>query len=199
MSAEAPETGPQDAGSGRKLSRRTFLITTAATGGALTIALLLPRMRGKSARPGKPAEVGPWLTIDADSNVLLRVPMHESGNGAMTLAALLMAEELRADWSKVRAEPIELNRDARENNLYAAIDGKLSTFSGRSTTPDTLRTLRQVGASARERLKAAAAREWDVPVTEVEARDSVLTHVPTGRTLRYGEIAAAAASVKLDR
>lgn len=178
------------------LNRRTFLISTAVAGGGLTLAILWPRAGDKSA-PAEPAEVSAWLTIDADDNVLLRVPFHECGNGAMTMAALLMAEELRADWNKVRAEPIELNRDAREAGVYKAIDGKFSTFSGRSTSPDHMRTMRQAGASARERLKAAAAREWGVPVEQVEARDSVLTHTASNRTLRFGEMAAAAAGIKL--
>ena len=57
----------------------------------------------------------------------------------------------------------------------------------------------QAGASARERLKAAAAQEWGVPVEEIATANSVLTHTPTGRTLRYGEVAAKAAAIKLDQ
>ena len=73
----------------------------------------------------------------------------------------------------------------------------LAYFSGRSTTEARLQLGLQVGASARERLKAAAAQQWKVPVAEIETADSVLTHKPTGRTLTYGQVAAKAASVKL--
>ena len=65
----------------------------------------------------------------------------------------------------------------------------------RSTTSRS----RQAGASARERLKMAAALQWKVPVAEVEAHRSALTHTPTKRSLRYGEVAAAAAAVKLPK
>ncbi|HEU4780399.1 MAG TPA: molybdopterin cofactor-binding domain-containing protein [Steroidobacteraceae bacterium] len=180
----------------RTLSRRTFLVSTAVVGGGLTLAILTS-CEGKKAAPSAATEVSAWLSIDASDNVLLRVPFNECGNGAMTMVALLMAEELRADWSKVRAEPLDLNRDKREQGVYKAFDSTFFTFSGRSTSPDLMRTMRQAGASARERLKMAAAQQWNVPVAEVEARNSALTHAATKRTLRYGEVAAAAAGVKL--
>jgi isoquinoline 1-oxidoreductase beta subunit len=181
----------------RHLSRRAFLVTTAAVGGGLALAIWLPRGGRDADASTEAVEVGPWLSIDGDDNVLVRVPYNECGNGAMTLCALLMTEELRADWNKVRAEPIDLNRDKREQGAYKAFDAPFFTFSGRSTAPDLMRNMRQIGASARERLKMAAATQWQVPVGEVEARAGVLTHTPTSRTLRFGEVAAVAASVKL--
>ncbi len=195
MSA-TPEPVSSESPARRLVNRRTFLITAAAVGGGLSLTLLLPRS-GRQSNPAgaaDPVEVNPWLLIDADDNVLLRVPMHESGNGAMTMAALLMSEELRADWSKVRAEPIELNRDAREK-VYGALEG-FTTFSGRSTQADLVRKMRQLGASARERLRMAAAQRWNVPLDQVTARAGMLEHAD-GRQLRYGEVAAAAATVKL--
>jgi isoquinoline 1-oxidoreductase beta subunit len=179
------------------ITRRTFLISTAVVGGGLTLSVLTS-CAGKRGTPGEPAEVSAWLTIDPQDNILLRVPFHECGNGAMTMVAMLMAEELRADWSKVRAEPIDLNRDTREQGVYKAFDSPFFTFSGRSTSPDLMRAMRQAGASARERLKTAAALQWNVPVAEVKAHDSVITHASTKRTLRYGEVAAAAAGEKLN-
>jgi isoquinoline 1-oxidoreductase subunit beta len=192
-----PSPQPAPASGHSRLNRRAFLITTAAVGGGLALAVWLPRGGKQPGARGESAEVGPWLTIDPDDNVLLRVPFHECGNGAMTMAALLMAEELRADWNKVRAEPIELNRDAREGGVYKAIDGAFSTFSGRSTSPGVMTSMRQAGASARERLRMAAAQHWNVPLEQVEARDSVLTHAASRRKWRYGEAALAAAAVQL--
>src|SRR5258706_1013912 len=72
-----------------------------------------------------------------------------------------------------------------------------AAFGGGSTNPERMKLMLQVGASARERLKAAAAGEWKVPVAEISAKDSVLTHGASGRTLRYGDIAAKAATIKL--
>ncbi|MDB5423995.1 MAG: Isoquinoline 1-oxidoreductase beta subunit, partial [Phenylobacterium sp.] len=75
----------------------------------------------------------------------------------------------------------------------------LGFFAGRSTSAGRLKPLLQAGASARERLKLAAAQTWKVPVSEVEAKESVLTHRRTGRKLRYGQVAALAATVVLDK
>ncbi len=185
------------------LSRRTFLISTATVGGGLTLSIAFPDLaRGApqssvDALTKNAAEIGPWLSIEADDTVLVRVPLPESGNGAMTLASAIVAEELQCDWTKLRAECISLNRDARENNVYAAIEGTVSTFAGRSTAPATMQLLQQIGASARERLKLAAAEHWGVPAAQIKAHSSMLTHEPTNRSVRYGEIASRAAMVKL--
>lgn len=185
----------------RKLSRRDFLITSTVVGGGLALSVAFNRTA--SAMPGQGsgtgAEVGPWLTIAPDDSVTLRVPCPETGNGAMTLAALLIAEELRCDWNKTRVEIISLNRDARDNNVYGAVDGKTSSFGGRSTTEKLVALLQRIGATAREQLKLAAAARWNVPADEIEAHGSVLQHTRTNRSLRYGEVAAEAASVKLER
>jgi isoquinoline 1-oxidoreductase beta subunit len=104
---------------------------------------------------------------------------------------------LHCDWRKVRAEFISAWRDYRENKVYSSVGDIGATFAGRSTLPDRMKLLLQVGASARERLKAAAAQTWNVPVAEIEATDSVLTHTPSGRTLRFGEVAAKASTIQL--
>ncbi len=185
-----------------KLSRREFLITSTVVGGGLALSVALMESARANARQSasfEPSEIGPWLTIAPDDTVLIRVPCPETGNGAMTLAALLIAEELGCDWNKTRVEMISLNRDARANNVYGAVEGKTSSFGGRSTTPAMIALLQRIGATARERLKLAAAARWDVPADEIEARQSVLTHTRTNRSLRYGEVATEAASVILAR
>src|SRR6185312_10200888 len=121
----------------------------------------------------------------------------EIGNGCMTQTPMLFAEELACYWNKIRAEFAPPSRDYRQDGVYSNGGGPIGYFSGRSTSPERMKLMLQMGASARERLKAAAATEWKVPVAEISAKDSVLTHTPTGRTLRYGEVAAKAATVKL--
>ncbi len=187
-----------------RLSRRDFLVTSAVMSGGMAIGILREPADAASvdAEPWSKAarnasELGPWVSIAPDDMVVVRVPTPESGNGVLTQSAMTVVEELQCDWSKVRAECISLNRDAREKNVYSAVGGLVSTFSGRSTTRERMQLLLQVGASARERLKTAAAQRWGVPVAEVEARNSVLTHNSTGRTLRFGEVAAAAARIQL--
>ncbi len=181
------------------LTRRQFLITTAAVGGGLALSIVY--RNGAAAAGGQQTagavEVGPWITIARDGTVLLRVPILESGNGAMTQAALIVAEELQCDLAKITTECVSLNRDAHENNVYSVLDGTVFAFAGRSTQPTMMRLLQQIGASARERLKVAAAREWNVPVSQVDAQGGVLTHRSSHRTLPYGEAATAASSVRL--
>jgi isoquinoline 1-oxidoreductase beta subunit len=181
----------------RALSRRDFLITTAVLGGGMAISLSactgdrrVPPVAGSS-------ELGPWMVLDTEGGVLLRAPIPECGNGAGTFAAMAIAEELECDWTKVRIEAPSLNRDVREKDVFAIMNGTTNVWAGRSTTQGNLRQLQQIGASARERLRQAAATRWRVPVAEVAARDGRLAHAPTKRDAGFGEFAAEAAAVSL--
>lgn len=190
-------------------SRRQFLVTTAVVAGGMGLGLSLSREADAATARNTPwpqpmgkdvVELNPYVTIAPDDTVVVRVTMPEMGNGAMTQACMNVAEELQADWSKMKVEYAPFDRDYREKGVYSKnAGGPLAFFSGRSTSDEKLKVHLQVGASARERLKAAAAAQWKVPVAEIEAANSVLTHKPTGRKLRYGEVAAKAALVKLDK
>lgn len=176
----------------RTITRREFVIAAASVAGGMSISI----QRARAADAGA-SELSPWIDIAPDDTVVIRVQSPESGNGTLTQNAMTVAEELHCDWRKVRAELISTSRDFRENKIYSSVSGIAATFAGRSTLPDRMQLLLQVGASARERLKAAAALHWKVSVTEIEAKDSVLTHTPSGRMLRFGEVAAKAASIRL--
>lgn len=185
------------------LNRRRFLVSTAAFSGGMALSLMLPNMaRAASAgsEPWVPArqvnEFSPWVALTADDQVIVRVTHPEIGNGALTQVAMTVTEELACDWSKVKVEHASVRRDYLEGSVYSI--GSQPYFGGHSTTWDRMKHALQVGASIRERLRAAAAEHWSVPVREVEARNSVLTHLPTARTLRFGEMAAKALAVQLD-
>src|SRR5437879_1444724 len=137
-------------------------------------------------------EVGPWLMIAPDDTVTIRVGQSEMGQGVITSCAKMVAEELECDWSKVRAEYVSVNRHFRENKVYKRLV-TTSSSSVRLGRP----YLQQAGASARERLMAAAAQTWSVPRSELTVKDGVITHKLTGRTLRYGQVAEKAAAIKL--
>ncbi len=77
------------------------------------------------------------------------------------------------------------------------VTGPIGYFSGRSTSAERMKLFLQVGASARERLKAAAAARWKVPVAEVAAKDSVLTHTASGRSMLLWRYRRHAAAIKL--
>ena len=116
----------------------------------------------------------------------------------MTQMAMTINEELGGDWSKIRAEFADTNRDFQEKSVYSTTGGPLAYFSGRSTGDDRMALSLQVGASARERLKAAAAAQWNVSRDSVTVENSVISHAASGRKTTFGEVAAAAAAVKLD-
>ncbi len=186
------------------ISRRQFIVTSAAFGGGMALGLVPAEAAFLGAEPWAASdaltavEFSPWISISPDDVVTIRVATPEIGNGAMTQTPMTVTEELNCDWNKIRAEYAPPSRDYREGGVYAPGDNPGAYFSGRSTSDERMKLLLQVGASARERLKAAAAATWKVPVAEIATKDSVLTHTPTGRTLRYGEVAAKAATIKLD-
>ena len=185
------------------LNRRAFLVTTAVISGGMALGISAEAaLPGKPQRPWGPDaatgnEFSAWIEIAADDVVTVRVPTPECGNGALSQAAMNIAEELHCDWAKVRVVFASYRRDLDEKGVYNT--GFLSFFSGHSTgKPRMLKTL-QLGASARERLKAAAAARWNVPAGEIDAVNSVLTHKPSKRKLRYGEVAAEAAKITLPK
>lgn len=184
------------------LTRRNFIVSSSVAVGGLALSIHIEAdvsPRATTSRNSGPPELSAWLLIGADDTVTVREPMVEEGNGIATQAAMTIAEELRCDWSKVRVEFASPLRDAQQGQVYSKGLGFEAFFSGRSTKPERTRMLLQAGASARERLKAAAAAVWKVPTGTVTAESSLLTHEPTGRTLRYGQVAAAAARIRLDQ
>ena len=195
-----------------KLTRRHFIVTSASAGGGMMLGFYLPGQAEALAMPpdmdgsriaGQPwtsptdaagAEVNAWLMIAPDDTVTIRVAQSEMGEGVFTSMPMIVAEELQCDWSKVKAEYASANRSLRENQVY-----KRMSTNGSGAVRRSREYLQQAGASARERLIQAAANQWGVPASACTSKDSVITHTPTGRTLRYGEVAAAAAEVQLPR
>ena len=182
----------------KHLTRRQFLVSASALAGGLSLRLLpvAGLASATAAAQDNAGELSPWLVIQPDDTVVVTVPTPEIGNGASTQQAMNIAEELECAWSKVRVEFASYSREYRTPGSYAV--GLQPFFGGHSTDHARMPYTLQLGASARERLKMAAALRWGVPVAEITARDSVLTHVPSGRTVRFGEVALAAAAVQLE-
>jgi isoquinoline 1-oxidoreductase subunit beta len=185
-----------------EISRRQFLISTAAVGGALVLGFRIPSSAAQAAnvapKPWTPPveggqEVNAWLIIGSDDTVLIRVAQSEMGQGVFTSMPLIVAEELGCDWTKVRAEYASANRSLRENRVYQ----RMATGGSRAVRASR-EYLQQAGASARARLIAAAAQQWGVPASECKAENGTVVHAASGRKVNYGAVAAAAAGVKLD-
>jgi isoquinoline 1-oxidoreductase subunit beta len=183
------------------VNRREFILTALSAAGGLMIGIGTARGSADaaaiSAQPWTdneyaPHEIDAWIAIDPDDSILIRYQRSEMGQGSMTALPMMITEELQCDWSKVRIEYASANRSVREKRVYGDM------FShGSMSVRQSQKLMQQVGASARERLIAAAAARWHVPASECTAAQSVVTHRPSGRTLRYGELAAEAAKVKL--
>jgi len=113
------------------------------------------------------------------------------GQGTFTSWSKMICEELECDWSKVRAEYASVNRTSARIRFTDA--WQRCKWCGPHKPP----ILAAGGASARERLMAAAAEVWAVPRSELTVKDGIITHIPTGRKLRYGQVAEKAAAIKL--
>ncbi len=183
------------------MNRRQFVVATALVGGGLAVGLRPASAQFKlnrepfKAPPSAPTngvDVTPWMMIMPDNTIVMRVAKAEMGNGALTAMPMMICEELECDWSKIQVEYADPNRSVRENNAYKSFGtfGSLSVRTSREY-------LQQAGAAAREMLKTAAAQQWNVPIGEIDAKNSILTHRPTGRTLTFGDVSTKAAAVKL--
>jgi isoquinoline 1-oxidoreductase beta subunit len=166
-------------------------------------------------------EINAWITIAPDNTVTIRVGQTEMGTGVFTNCPMMVAEELQCDWTKVRAEYASANRNLREKapewTLKVPGNGASDPAGGgdpamlgnangvyRRTATNSSGSVREgryylqlAGAEARERLLLAAAATWRVPVSELVAKDSVITHVKSKQRTTYGALAARAAQIQL--
>ena len=169
--------------------RRFFLKASAAVGGGLALEFSFP-LAANAARGASVTEVNAWVVIHPDDRVVVRIARSEMGQGTFTALAQLVAEELDCDWMKVSAEFASPNEHVRRNRIW----GSMST-GGSQGVRGSHDYVRKGGAAAREMLVAAAAARWKVPVAECTVDKGVITHGPSKRRLRYGQVAAEAAKL----
>src|SRR5262249_12825811 len=136
-------------------------------------------------------EVNAWVVIRPDDTVVIRIARSEMGQGTLTGLAQLVAEELECDWAKVSYEFPTPGQNVARKRVW----GDFFTAGSRGIR-ESNDFVRKGGAVAREMLIQAAANEWKVPVSEVSASNSVITHTLSGRTTTYGKVAEAAAKVE---
>ena len=168
------------------ISRRTFLGTSAAAVGGLTLAFHIPLIGDANAQT-LPTEVNAWVVVKPDDNIVIRIARSEMGQGTLTGLAQLVAEELDANWAKVSTEYPTPATNLARNRVW----GNFGT-GGSQGIRQSNDYVRKGGAAARIMLIQAAADEWKVPTAECRAASSVITHTPSGRTVTYGKVAAAA-------
>src|SRR5204862_3350802 len=173
------------------LSRRKFIVGSAATGGGLALGFKLPFIASAGAAAASATEVNAWVVVKPDSSCVIRIARSEMGQGTLTGLAQLVAEELECDWKKVATEHVFPGQNLAHKRVW----GDMSTGGSRGIR-GSQDYLRQSGAAARTMLLQAAANQWKVPVGEVTAANGVVTHAASRRSTTYGKLAAAAA--KLD-
>jgi isoquinoline 1-oxidoreductase beta subunit len=173
-----------------KISRRSFVIGTAAVSGGLALGLNIPfGGRVASAQDGSP-EVNAWVVIRPDDTVVIRIARSEMGQGTLTGLAQLVAEELECDWAKVTTEYPTPGESVKRKRVW----GDFSTGGSRGIR-SSHEYVRKGGATARMMLVQAAADSWGAPASECSAANSVITHGPSGRTTTYGKVADAASKL----
>ncbi|MFT3931001.1 MAG: molybdopterin-dependent oxidoreductase [Spongiibacteraceae bacterium] len=172
------------------LDRRSFLKLSGLAGGGLLLAFFIGDSRIAFAQEKNSArEFAPnaFLKIATDGTILIYSKGPEIGQGIKTAFPLIIAEELDADWARVRVEQAPVN---------PTVYGRQSAGGSRSI-PASWDQLRRAGAVARAMLVTAAAKEWGVAETEITTRKSVVSHAASKRQLNYGELANKAAGLPL--
>ena len=168
------------------VSRRGFLASSAAAGGALVIGLTLPE-RGQAATT-QTAMPNAWVRIGSDNSITILCARSEMGQGVYTAMPTLIAEELEVDFAKVKVEMAP----AAEAFINMAVGGQLT--GGSTSTRDAYDRLRVAGAQARIVLVQAAAQQWGVAADACSAKNAMVTG-PGGKKATYGELAPAAAKL----
>src|ERR1700693_5157344 len=152
------------------VSRRDFIFTAASAAGGLLLGIGAAPSSARAATISEQPwddndyarhEIDAWIAIDPDDSILIRYQRSEMGQGSMTALPMIITEELQCDWLQVRIADASANRSVREHRVY----GDMYSH-GSMSVRESQKMVQQVGASARERIIAAAAGRWPVPASE---------------------------------
>jgi isoquinoline 1-oxidoreductase beta subunit len=184
-------TVPEQSGSSSAFSRRDFFRVGAAAGGGLMVSLSLPHGRCEAEAAGAIAFApNAFIRIGGDGEIVLTMPYVEMGQGTYTSIPMLIAEELEVDLKQVRLESAPPNEKLYANPLLG-----IQATGNSNAIRGAWQPLREAGATARTMLVLAAAKRWNVDPASCRAQSGAVLHTPTGRSLKYGELAAAAAQI----
>lgn len=180
------------------ITRRNFLKVSFVAGAGLIVGFNIPSNAELANAADKVRltddkilEPNAWLRIHLDNTVTVIVNHSEMGQGITTALSMIVAEELAADWSKVKAE-IAPAAAVYKNPAFG-----IQATGGSTSVETSWDILRAAGAATRELLVSAAAANWNVPVSECEAKSSKVQHTPSGKTAMYGQLLERAAGMKI--
>ena len=180
------------------MNRRRFLVSAAT--GAFALGWRVPEAAfAQSVRRGFDAAqsgqaIGLWVVIGPDDSTTVRIARSEMGQGTLTGLAQLVADELDADWTTVRAEYVPPELNYAEHRAW----GDMSTGGSRGIR-SSVQYVREGAAAARAMLIEAAAKRWGVPARECRAANSSVSHAASNRSLRYGALATDAAALPVPK
>src|SRR5436190_10438711 len=179
---------------GPRISRRSFIVASAAIGGGLAIGInpfsSVAALRAADDSP----EITAWVVIHPDDTVVVRIARSEMGQGSLTGLAQLVAEELECDWNKVTWEYPTPGTSLARKKIWGAFGP-----GGSESIRVSQGYVRKGGAAARMMLVQAAANAWNVPAAECSADKGVVTHKTSGRQTTYGKVAEAAAKLEVPK
>src|SRR5271166_2278225 len=172
------------------VSRRGFLQGALASGVFVLSARFVPAAFGATAADAATAVFEPslWMSIAVDGTVTIVAHRSEMGCGSRTALPLVVADELDADWSKVKID------QAIGDPKYGDQD-----TDGSHSVRSNFDLMRQVGATGRIMLISAAAARWGVSAKDCTTEPHFVVHRPSGRKVGYGEVAAAAAKLPVPK
>lgn len=174
-------------------SRRNFIVSSTLFGAGLTLGFEFPAVAGTTFNPSAPLatpEIGAWVVIKPNDDVIVRIVKSEMGQGTITGLCQLVAEELECDWKKISYEYPTPGESLKRKQVW----GSFSTGGSRGIRQSE-QYVRKGGAAARMMLIQAAANQWNVPVSECLAANSVITHTPSGRKTTFGKVSIAASQL----
>ncbi|QWE01754.1 xanthine dehydrogenase family protein molybdopterin-binding subunit [Polynucleobacter sp. JS-JIR-II-b4] len=184
-------------------SRRHFVIGSSAIATGLAIGLDLSFMSAANAAMGTGTtamtplatpEIGIWVVVKPNDDVVVRIVRSEMGQGTITGLAQMVAEELQCDWKKVSYDYPSPGENLKRKLAW----GSYSTGGSRGIRTSE-QYVRKGGAAARMMLIQAAANQWGVPASECVAKDSVITHTPSGKKTTFGKVSVAASQLEVPK
>src|SRR3569833_187279 len=185
------------------VSRRDFLKFTTIAGSGLTLGVVAPAIAKKDNQTKKRNErtpddnTTPFVRIDTDNTVTVICKHDEAGQGVWTGLPAVVAEEMDASWSQMRAESSPAQVPTYGNFAFGP-KGNVQGTGGSTSMANSWEQLRHAGAYARAMLVQAAANNWKVPAGEITVRDGVVAH-SSGKKATFGELAAAAGKLPIPK
>src|SRR2546425_5639938 len=177
----------------KQFNRRSFIKVSALAGGGMLIGFytekgLLAQQRGPAPVP-TPINPNTYIKVHPDNTFTIVAKNPETGQGIRNSLPMIIADEFDVDWKQVKIEQADRD-DKYGRDMGAPTVGQIE--GGSTATPQNYQPMRNVGATARAMMVAAAAKQWNVPASDVTTGSGIVTHTPTRRTATYASLAQTA-------